>query len=99
MQRVPKTQDEFHTILLKTNNFNSMNDVQKYISIDSEIRFGKPCIRNTRITVSDILGWLASGMTIEEIEQDFPEIKREHVMAALAFSAKREQAIKTIIDG
>jgi len=44
-----------------------MEDVVKYITINSEIRFGKPCIVGTRITVADILGWLASGMTYEDI--------------------------------
>jgi uncharacterized protein (DUF433 family) len=76
-----------------------MVDYTKYISIDPEIRFGKPCIKNTRISVADILGWLASGMTIEEIEEDFPSIKKVHVLAALAYSAKREQTVKTILHG
>ena len=74
-------------------------DYKKYISIDPEIRFGKPCIINTRISVSDILGWLASGMSFDEIEDDFPEIKREHILAALAYCAKREHSVKTIIHG
>jgi len=69
----------------------------EHISINQDIRFGKPCIKNTRIAVADILGWLASGMTFEEISYDFPEIKRVHILAALAFSAKREQAIKTVV--
>jgi len=74
-----------------------MQLIEAHISIDKDIRFGKPCIKNTRITVSDILNWLASGMTFEEIMVDFPEIKREHILAALAFSAKREEAIKTVV--
>jgi len=74
-----------------------MKTVEQYISINQEVRFGKPCIINTRITVADILGWLASGMSFEEITYDFPEINREHILAALAFSAKREQAIKTVV--
>ena len=44
-----------------------MDEMTSRISINPEIRFGKPCVRNTRITVGDVLGWLASGMTFEEI--------------------------------
>ncbi len=72
-------------------------ELHKYITINPEIRSGKPCIKDTRITTADILGWLATGMTIEEIIIDYPEIKREHVFAALAFSAKREQTIKSVV--
>ena len=73
-----------------------MQNFKKHISINPNIRFDKPCIKNTRITVSDILGWLSSGMTYEEIIKDFPEIKKEHILAALSFAAHREQAVKTI---
>lgn len=75
-----------------------MNNYREYISINPNIRFGKPCIKNTRICVADILSWLASGMSFAEITFDFPEIKDEHIYAALAFAANREQAIKTIIN-
>jgi len=57
-----------------------------YISINPEIRFGKPCIRGTRIAVADILGWLASGMRFEEILEDFPELEEAHILAALSFA-------------
>ncbi len=76
-----------------------MTNYKQHISINPEIRFGKPCIKNTRITVADILGWLASGMSMEEIEKDFPSIKKEHILAALAYSARREQTVKTIVHG
>jgi uncharacterized protein (DUF433 family) len=66
-----------------------MEDFRKYISINPNIRFGKPCIVGTRITVSDILGWLAADMTYDEILEDFPLLKREHIRAALAFAAER----------
>ncbi|MBK8983070.1 MAG: DUF433 domain-containing protein [Ignavibacteria bacterium] len=49
-------------------------DYTNYISIDSGIRFGKPCISGTRISVYDVLGWFASGMTTEEILKDFPQL-------------------------
>lgn len=66
-----------------------MEDFRTYISINPSIRFGKPCITGTRISVSDILGWLASDMSYEEILEDFPQLKREHIRAALAFAAER----------
>ncbi len=73
-----------------------MNNYEKYISISPEIRFGKPCIKGTRIAVLDILQWLASGMTFEEIQKDFPELKLQHIRAALAFAAHRESITKII---
>ncbi|HEY4148725.1 MAG TPA: DUF433 domain-containing protein [Chitinophagaceae bacterium] len=66
-----------------------MIDTQQRISIDPEVRFGKPCITGTRIAVGDILSWLASGMTHSEIEEDYPNIKEADIMAALAFAANR----------
>ena len=55
------------------------------ITIEAGKRSGKPCIRNMRITVEDILRWLASHMSIDEILQDFPELKREDILTALEF--------------
>ena len=73
-----------------------MNELSLYISIDPDIRSGKPCIKGTRITVGDILHWLASGMNVSEILDDFPLLKEEHIRAALAFAANRETYIKII---
>jgi len=73
-----------------------MNDILSYISINQDIRSGKPCIKGTRITVGDILQWLASGMSVSEILDDFPLLKEEHVRAALAFAANREAYIKIV---
>ena len=56
-----------------------------YIEIDPNIRFGKPCVKGTRISVYDVLGWLAAGMTTLEIVDDFPELKDVHVRACLAY--------------
>ena len=56
-------------------------------------RFGKPCVRETRITVYDVLGWLAAGMTFNEIIEDFPEITIEDIRACLAFAADKEHKI------
>lgn len=73
-----------------------MDNYEQYISISSEIRFGKPCIKGTRISVSDILQWLASGMTIKDIIDDFPELNSEQIRAALAFAAHRENISRII---
>lgn len=64
-----------------------MQKWQERIEINPEIRFGKPCIKGTRISVGDILGWLASDMNYEEITEDFPSITREDILASLAFAA------------
>lgn len=71
-----------------------MADYLQHITINTEVRFGKPCIKGTRITVSDILGWLASGMTTEEIINDFPSLNEQHVKAALEFAADRDNITK-----
>ena len=64
-----------------------MENWEVYINIDPNIRFGKPCIAGTRITVQDILEWLASGMSLEEIVEDFPELDVLKIRAALAFTS------------
>ena len=71
-----------------------MKDFLQYISMDPDIRFGKPCIKGTRIAVLDILQWLASGMSNQEILEDFPSLREEHIRAALAFAAHREMLTK-----
>ncbi|MFT4093614.1 MAG: DUF433 domain-containing protein [Niabella sp.] len=73
-----------------------MNQYQNYISINPEIRFGKPCIKDTRIAVADILTWLASGMSYEQIIEDYPQLTKDDIFAALAFAANREAIIKII---
>ncbi|MDX2278941.1 MAG: DUF433 domain-containing protein [Saprospiraceae bacterium] len=60
------------------------------ITIESGKRSGKPCIRGMRITVEDILRYLAAEMTIDEILSDFPELTKEDVLVALEFSANRQ---------
>jgi uncharacterized protein (DUF433 family) len=71
-----------------------MENWQKYISINPEIRSGKPCVTGTRITVSDVLSYLASGMSIEEIIEDFPSLDKEKIMATLSFAAYRDSMTK-----
>ncbi|MCF7675615.1 MAG: DUF433 domain-containing protein [Akkermansiaceae bacterium] len=67
-----------------------MQNYRQRITIDSGKRGGKPCIRHMRITVYDILGWLAAGMSNAEIIADFPELTTEDIQAALAFAADRD---------
>ncbi len=64
------------------------------IEITPGVRFGKPCVKGTRIAVYDILEWLASGMTYDQISDDFPEISNAHILACLAFAADREHKFR-----
>lgn len=61
------------------------------ITIDPAVRFGKPCVRGTRITVGDILGYLAGGMSEDRLLTDFPQLTREDIRACLAYAAERER--------
>ena len=70
-----------------------MSVFNNIISIHPEKRFGKPCVRETRITVYDVLGWLSAGMTFDEILTDFPELTRQDILACLAFAAQRERIL------
>ncbi|TAH42629.1 MAG: DUF433 domain-containing protein [Bacteroidetes bacterium] len=67
-----------------------MTDYRKIIVINPEVRFGKPCILNTRISVYDVLSWLASGMTTKEILEDYSELTENDIQACLAYAADRE---------
>jgi uncharacterized protein (DUF433 family) len=71
-----------------------MTNYHYIIRINPEKRFGKPCIRDTRISVFDVLSWLASGMTHQEIATDFPEITVEDISACLSYAADRERKIR-----
>jgi len=71
-------------------------DYKKHITIEPDKRGGKPCIRGMRITVYDILEYLASGMTEEEILKDFPELTKDDIRACLAFAADRERGLTKI---
>jgi uncharacterized protein (DUF433 family) len=61
------------------------------ISIDPAVRFGQPCVRGTRITVGDVLGYLAGGMSEDALLADFPQLTREDIRACLAYAAERER--------
>ncbi len=63
------------------------------ITIDPEVRFGKPCVRGTRITVGEVLGFLAAGGTEIELIEDFPQLSRDDVLACLGFAAERERRL------
>ena len=71
-----------------------MPDVSERIVVDPAVRSGKPVIRGTRITVSDILEYLAGGMSQAEIlEEDFPDLAEEDIRATLNFAAERERRL------
>jgi uncharacterized protein (DUF433 family) len=67
-------------------------DYRKYITIEPDKRSGKPCVRNTRMAVHDVLEYLASGMSVEALLDDFPYLTREDIQACLAYAAAREKA-------
>lgn len=71
-------------------------DYKKHITIEADKRGGKPCIRGMRITVYDVLECLASGMSKEEILQDFSELTEDDIKASIAFAANREREITKI---
>jgi uncharacterized protein (DUF433 family) len=71
-------------------------DYQHLITIEPGKRSGKPCIRGMRITVSDVLQYLAGGMSVEEILTDFPELTADDIRACLAFAADRERKLRTV---
>ncbi len=74
----------------------SIMDYQKFITIEPDKRGGKPCIRGLRITVYDILDYLASGMSEAQICNDFPELTMEDIRACLAFAADRERRLMSV---
>jgi uncharacterized protein (DUF433 family) len=70
---------------------------REIISINPTIRFGRPCITGTRISVYDVLGWLAAGRSIDEILYDFPHLTREQILACLAWAADRDHHVKVVV--
>ena len=71
-------------------------DYRGIITIEPGKRSGKPCIRGMRITVTDVLEYLAGGMTVPQILADFPELTEEDIRACLAFAADRERKLSGI---
>ena len=74
-----------------------MIDYKEYITIEPGKRSGKPCIRGMRITVYDVLSYLAAGMTMQEIVKDFPELTENDILACLAYAADTEKRLKIAI--
>ena len=66
---------------------------EQRITVNPAVRGGKPCIKGTRITVYDVLEYLAGGMTEDQILTDFPDLTRDDIRAALAFAAARERRL------
>lgn len=65
-----------------------MNALLDRISVDPNVCFGKPCIKGTRLWVALLLDMLADGMTVEDIAKEYPQLKREDVLAAMAYGAE-----------
>ena len=70
-------------------------DYRKFITIDPRVRSGKPCVKGTRITVGDVLGYLSGGMSVAEVLDDFPDLTAEDIQACFAFAVAREQGTMT----
>ena len=70
---------------------------QERITVKPGVRSGKPCLRETRITVYDVLEYLAGGMTEDEILNDFPSLGREDIRACLEFAAARERRLASAL--
>jgi uncharacterized protein (DUF433 family) len=74
-------------------------DYRDRIVIEPAIRFGKPCVRGTRITVGDVLSYLASGMSEQQIVADFPQLTSDDIRACLAYAADREHRLVSVPAG
>jgi uncharacterized protein (DUF433 family) len=74
-----------------------MTSYQDIITIEPGKRGGRPCIRGMRIAVADILGWLASGMSHQQIFNEYPELTENDIRACLAFAADRERLVITAV--
>jgi uncharacterized protein (DUF433 family) len=72
-------------------------DYRTIITLEPGKRGGKPCIRGLRITVYDVLSWLADGMSESEILEDYPELETSDIRACLAFAADRERNVSAIV--
>ena len=75
--------------------YTAIMNYQDIITIEPGKRGGRACIRRMRIAVADVLGWLAAGMTHEEILSDYPELTEEDIRACLAYAADRERRLVT----
>ena len=74
----------------------SAMNYQGIITIEEGKRGGRPCVRGLRITVGDVLGWLAAGLSHEQILSDYPELTESDIRACLAYAADRERRLVTV---
>jgi uncharacterized protein (DUF433 family) len=89
--------DDFGVWVTFVKKYTIMSDhYRQYITIDPEIRFGRPCLSGTRISVYDVLGWLALKMSFADIIEDFPELTEQHILACLQYAADRERKIQVL---
>ena len=68
-------------------------DYRNIVTVEPGVRGGQPCVRGMRITVADVLGWLAAGMSHAEILADYPELTENDIRACLAYAAERERRV------
>jgi len=71
-------------------------DYRERISINPEIRSGKPCVRGTRITVVDVFDYLGGGMSVAEVLEDFPDLTEEDIRACFAYAADRDRRLTVV---
>ena len=81
----------FRNIAPSLSNTFELIDYRKFITIEPGKRGGRPCVRGMRITVGDVLGWLAAGMSPAAIVDDFPELAEDDIRACLSYAADRER--------
>ena len=74
-------------------------DYRRIITIEAGKRSGKPCIRGLRMTVTDVLQYLASGMSFDEVPADFPDLTADDIRACLAYTADRERPLQVVPPG
>lgn len=72
-------------------------DYEEYIEINPNIRFVKPSLKGTRISVYDVLSWLASGMSCEDILSDLPQLNKDQILACLGYSADKERRATVVV--
>ena len=77
-------------------NTNDSSRLLTRISTDPTVRFGKPCVRGTRLSVGDVLGALARGCSETELLEDFPQLSHDDVLACLAYAAERERRLVVV---
>ena len=70
-------------------------DYREHIEINPDIRFGKPCVKGTRISVYDVLSWLSLGMSNDEIIEDYPSLTIESIRACLAYAADKGERLRS----